>query len=167
MLLTGTFPRSIDDKGRVAIPKSLREAIGMSKNGVLYVAPGTDGSLSLYPPEGFQSLAERLSLASPTARQVRDYSRLFYAQASRVELDKQGRVRIPSELIQLADLKKDAVLLGVQDHMELWERNRWEEYFATRQSCYDEIAEAAFRSDGEPQGTDAPDQIHSEQAAPR
>jgi MraZ protein len=70
---------------------------------------------------------------------------LFYARAQRAELDSQGRVRIPPELAELARLDKDVVLLGVQDHMEVWAAERWKAYLAEQQGHYDEIAEAAFR----------------------
>lgn len=146
MLLTGTFPRLIDDKGRVAIPKPLRDCLNpvAEETVALYVAPGTDGSLSIFPESTFTQQAARLAQSSPNARDVRDYSRLFYAQAVRVELDKQGRVRLPAELVQLAGLSKEAVLLGVQDRLELWDKNRWQDYLAQKLAQYDEIAEAAF-----------------------
>jgi len=108
------------------------------------VAPGTDGSLVLYTEEEFGRLAERLAAASPAQQQVRAFTRLFYAQAQRVEVDRQGRVRIPPELAKFAELGKEAVLLGVQDHLELWAVDRWEAYLAEKQAHYDEIAEAAF-----------------------
>jgi MraZ protein len=144
MLLTGTFARSIDDKLRVAIPKPLRSTLKYPEGGGLYVAPGTDQSLALYTEEAFARLAEHLSRVSPTRQDVRAFTRLFYARAQRVELDGQGRVRIPQELADLARLNKDVVLLGVQDHVELWSAERWAEYLAEKQTHYDEIAEAAF-----------------------
>ena len=144
--LTGTFARSIDQKLRVAIPKRLREALICPFRGVLYVAPGTDRSLAVYTEEAFGRLAERLALAPPTRQQVRDFTRLFYAQAQQVELDGQGRIRLPKHLVELAQLRKEVVLLGVQDHLELWGADRWEVYLAERQARYDEIAEAAFDS---------------------
>ena len=144
MLLTGTFSRSVDDKLRVAIPKSLREALDGQPGIGLYVAPGTDGSLAIYTERSFAGLGERLAGASPTHQNVRAFTRLFYARAQRVELDKQGRVRIPPELAELAGLGREAVLLGVQDHLELWAVERWRQYLDERQGHYDEIAEAAF-----------------------
>jgi MraZ protein len=142
--LTGTFPRSIDQKLRVAIPKRLREALHCPFRGVLYVAPGTDGSLVVYTEEAFERLAERLAQAPPTRQQVRDFTRLFYGQAQQVELDGQGRIRLPRHLVELAQLRKEVVLLGVQDHLEVWGAERWEAYLAERQARYDEIAESAF-----------------------
>ncbi len=119
--------------------------------GGLYVAPGTDQSLAIYTEEAFARLAEHIQRASPTRQDVRAFTRLFYARAQRAELDGQGRVRIPQELADLARLDKEVVLLGVQDHLELWSAERWEAYLAEKQPHYDEIAEAAF---GGPELTD-------------
>ena len=144
MLLTGAFGRSLDDKLRVAIPKSLREALECERKRAIYITPGTDQSLALYTEENFARLADRLAQASPTRQDVRTFSRLFYARAQRVELDSQGRVRIPPELAELARLDGEVVLLGVQAHVEVWAAERWKSYLAERQSHYDEIAETAF-----------------------
>lgn len=144
MLLTGTFSRSIDQKSRVAIPKRLRETLACAQGGILYVAPSTDRSLAIYTEESFGQLAERLKRSSPTEQQVRAFTRLFFAGAQQVELDAQGRIRIPGELVQLAALEKDVILLGVQDHVEVWSSERWQAYLADKQAHFDEIAEAAF-----------------------
>jgi MraZ protein len=148
MLLTGTFARSVDEKQRVAIPKRLRDALEQPDLKALYVTPGTDGSISIYTEEGLARLAERLAGSSPAQQEVRAFSRLFYAQAERVELDNQGRILIPAELARQASLGKEVVLLGVQDHMELWDRGRWESYFNEKSPRYDEIAEAALKGAG-------------------
>jgi MraZ protein len=145
MLLTGVFARSIDDKLRVAIPKRLREAWESAGQPVIYIAPGTDQSLAMYTEDAFARLADRLAQASPTRQDVRTFNRLFYARAQRVELDSQGRARIPPDLAGLAGLEKEVVLLGVQDHVEIWDLRRWQAYLAERQGQYDQIAEAAFR----------------------
>jgi MraZ protein len=144
MLLTGTFLRSLDEKLRFSIPKPLREALGRPNHSVLYLAPGTDGSLALYAEQVFAQLADQLGRGSPTAQDVRAFSRMFYAQAQRVETDRQGRVRVPQQLAELASLGGEIVLLGVRDHLEIWDRCRWEEYLATKQPSYDQIAESAF-----------------------
>lgn len=144
MLLTGTFVRSIDEKMRLAIPKQLREALGAAKDETLYVTRHTDGSLAIYTKDSLSQVAAHLSAASPAEADVRDFRRLFYAQAHPVDIDEQGRIRIPTELSALAGLDREAVLLGVQDHMELWDKRRWDEYLAKRQERFDQIAEAAL-----------------------
>lgn len=147
MLLTGTFVRTIDEKLRLAIPKRLREALGAGPDRVLFLTPGTDRSLAIYTEESLGQLAQRLAAASPAGPDVRAFGRLFYAQAQPAEIDSQGRIRVPPELAELAGLAKEAVLLGVQDHLEIWDRARWDQYLAERQARYDQIAEAAFSSE--------------------
>ncbi len=153
MLLTGSFGRVIDEKQRVAIPKRLREAMNLPEGGAIYLAPGTDQSIGLYTEEAFASLAARLEQASPTRKDVRAFGRLFYARARRVELDSQGRVRIPQELAALARIEKEVVLLAVQDHLELWSADLWRCYLEEKQEHYDEFAETAF---GEPAAYEEP-----------
>jgi len=148
MPLTGTFTRSVDDKQRVTLPKELRAALGEHCEGIFegifYVAPGTDGSLAIYDEPAFVRLGQRLADAPPAQRDVRAFGRLFYAQAHRVEIDKQGRLRIPGTLSDWAGLSREAVLVGVGDHMELWDTVRWETYTTDKKDKYDELAEAAF-----------------------
>ncbi len=144
MPLTGNFKRSIDDKQRITIPKDLRTALGESVGKVFYMAPGTDRSLAVYDEASFERVASRLDSAPPTERDVRAFSRLFYAQAHRVEIDRQSRLRVPQQLADWAGLTKEAVLIGGGDHMELWDSAKWETYAAEKQSNYDELAEAAF-----------------------
>ena len=122
MLLTGTFNRTLDEKLRVAIPKPMRDALPCPPGGGVYVTPGTDGSLTLYTEAAFQSLGERLAQNPPTRQDVRAFSRLFYGQAQHADIDRQGRIRIPPELATLAKLQTEVVLVGVQDHVEIWAR---------------------------------------------
>jgi len=151
MLLTGTHHRTLDEKHRVAIPKPLRDAFNSADSKTLFLAPSTDGAVAVYPEVAFRALADRLAGVSPTAKQVREYARLFFARAASSTLDKQGRLRIPSDLVELAKLNGELVLLGLQDHVEIWPKESWETYVSERTSRYDEIAEAAF-------GWQAPDQ---------
>lgn len=148
MYLTGTYGRAIDQKLRIALPKRLRETLDRAKDAGLYLAPSTDGSLALYSEEAFGRLAERLSGVSPTRKDVRAFTRLFYARAQRVELDAQGRIRIPPDLAELAGLGKEAVLLGIHDRVEIWATERWQAYLAEKQAHYDEIAETALGDSG-------------------
>ena len=144
MLLTGSFFRTLDEKLRFSLPKTIRLALGDEGQIPFYAAPGTDGSLALYTEESFSRLASQLDMASPTGTEVRAFTRLFYAQAQRIEVDRNGRLRIPTELAEFAGMQKEIVLLGVRDHIELWDKNRWDDYLAGKQPRYDEIAERAF-----------------------
>jgi MraZ protein len=144
MILTGTFVRSIDDKLRVALPKRLRDDMVSAEQRDLFVTRNTDNSLSLYTEQGLMAMAQRLTPASPVQHDVRNFSRLFYSQTERVEVDSQGRFRIPPTLAQMAGLSKDMIMIGVGDHVELWDKQRWEEYSAKHSPNFDELAEKAF-----------------------
>ena len=144
MLLTGTFNRALDEKLRIAIPKRFRDDLPCPPGSWLYVTPGTDGSLTLYTEAAFQLLGERLAQSPPTRQDVRAFSRLFYGLAQRVELDSQGRIRIPAELATLAKLQGEVVLVGVQDHLEIWTRGDWDTYLVEQQAHFDQIAETAL-----------------------
>jgi MraZ protein len=144
MLLTGAFHRSLDEKQRVAIPKRLRDDMGCGEGGWLYVSPGLDRSLALYTESAFVQLGDKLAQSSPTRSDVRAFARLFYGQSQRLELDRQGRIRIPPELAALAGLEKEVMLVGVQDHLELWSAASWNDYIAKQQEQYDQIAETAL-----------------------
>ncbi|HEY6564940.1 MAG TPA: division/cell wall cluster transcriptional repressor MraZ [Pirellulaceae bacterium] len=144
MLLTGTYRRTLDEKLRFAVPKTLRTGLGDGDTITLYVAPGTDGCLALYAESAFQELGSKLSEGSPNGPEVRAFSRLFYSRAQAVEVDGQGRMRIPSELRDVAGLQTEVVVVGVRDHLELWDAARWDAYLLGKQGQYDEFAERAF-----------------------
>jgi MraZ protein len=142
MLLTGTFERTLDEKLRLALPRALRELL--VGQGQLILTPGTDGSLALFPQRAFADLTAKLAARSPTSQDVRAFSRLLYAQSQAVEIDSQGRIRLPSELARLAGLEGEVIMLGVGDRVELWNRVRWEAYLADLQPRYDQLAESAL-----------------------
>src|SRR5579885_2430573 len=100
MLLAGTFVRSIDEKFRVASPKRFRDALVGNEQRDLFITRGTDQSLVLYKEQGLDDLARRLEDDSPTQQDVRAFSRMFYSLAEQVEVDAQGRIRIPATLVQ-------------------------------------------------------------------
>jgi len=144
MALTGTYSRNLDEKQRLAVPKRLRDEFTEDRLTSLYVAPGTESSLALYSPTAFEKLAERLAQTSTSRTNIRNYLRLFYARAEKVDLDKQGRIRIPDRLIEFASMAKDVVLLGVHDHVEIWDKKLWEEFLTQQSPDFDEMASQVF-----------------------
>jgi MraZ protein len=146
MALTGTFPRSLDEKLRVAIPKRLCDEFGEGDVRELYVAPGQDKCLVVYAPSAFERLGRKIARQSSTRMDVRTYRRLFFARAERVELDAQGRVRLPDRLVEFAGLRKDVVLAGVQDHLEIWDADHWQSYLNQYSAAFDDVAAQALES---------------------
>jgi MraZ protein len=164
VLYTGTYRRALDEKLRLPIPKPLRtdEAPGR-----FYLTPGLDSCLALYPEPAFSALAERLALASPAAREVRDYSRVFFSQAVCVVPDSQWRFRVPAELAKWAELAAEVMIVGVRDHLEVWRAEKWQEYVSRCDTQYDRLAELALvapasvipvslRGDAPPEPADIP-----------
>ena len=143
MLLTGTHPRTLDDKKRMALPKRVRELLQDPET--LYVTPGPDQSLWLYTQKGLEQLSEKLDQTPATDAEARVFRRLYFAQTEAVDVDKSGRVLIPDRLVQFAGLKHEVVLLGVRDHLELWDAQRWQAYLTQHAPRFDAVAESAFR----------------------
>jgi len=144
MPLTGTFNRNMDDKCRFAVPKRLREQFEEEDLQSLFIAPGINRTLELYSHDAFETLANQVAEQSPTRADIRTYSRLFFGRAERVDLDSQGRVRVPERLVAHAQLQKEIVLVGVRNRVEVWDAGHWQEFTEENQSDFDSFAEKAF-----------------------
>jgi len=143
MLLTGTHTRSLDDKKRVALPKRVREQLGDPET--LFVTPGPDQCLWLYTKAGLEELAAKLDQAPATDAEARVFRRLYFAQTEAVDVDRTGRILIAERLSQFAQLQHEVVLIGVRDHLELWDAQRWQQYLTQNAPRFDAVAEGAFR----------------------
>jgi MraZ protein len=173
VLFTGSYRRSIDDKLRLPIPKPLRDA--MPEMPRLYLTPGLDGCIAVYPEEALDALGRRLEATSPAAREVRDYSRLFFSQAARVVPDRQWRLRVPGELTKWAGLAGEVMIVGVRDHLEIWALDAWQRYLSRCEPHYDQLAEVALVAPlvqnpsalGGPEPTPSADHNHSAPMHPR
>jgi MraZ protein len=128
MILTGTHPRTLDDKKRLTLPKRIREQLGDATQ--LFVTPGSDASLWIGSRQELERLSEKLDQAPDTDAAARVFRRLFYAQMEAVDVDRSGRILVPDRLLQHAGIQHDAVLLGVRDHLELWDAKRWQEFLS-------------------------------------
>lgn len=144
MALTGTFERLIDDKLRLSLPKPLKEAFGVKGTDALFLAPGNEGCLSVYSADGFDQFARQLASVSPGRANVRNFLRLFYARAERVVLDKQNRIRIPERLVSHASLQHEVVILGINDHAEIWDKTTWEQFLSGHSSQFDQLTTEAL-----------------------
>ena len=143
MLLTGTHPRTLDDKKRLVLPKRVREVLG--EPATLFVTPGPDQSLWLYTQAELERLADKLDQAPATDAEARVFRRLYFAQTEQVDVDRNGRVLVPERLAQFAGLIHDVVLIGVRDHLELWDAAKWQAFVDTNASRFDSVAENAFK----------------------
>ena len=137
-MLVGTYDFTLDAKNRVAIPARLRHAFADG----IYVTRGMDRCLACYSPEGFEAyLEEEVSRAPSMSRRGRGLLRYVTADAVSQELDRQGRATIPRRLLDFAGIEKDVTVIGVQDHIEIWDRAAWDEYMRRQEEEADDIAD--------------------------
>lgn len=137
LLLTGEYEHVIDNKSRVLISNKLRNQIDVDEHGSnFYIVLGANGILCLYPERYFEQiiLAGAPKDAAPDEAVV--FERLSFALASKIELDAQGRLLINEKLRKRAGLKDNITLVGVRDHIELWNRQSWEQYLADNMAQY-------------------------------
>lgn len=123
-MFLGQYEHTIDEKGRMTIPSSYRELL----DGSAFVTRGFDQNLLVLPPDKFNQLAESISDASMTGSDGRDFRRWIFSSASRVEVDRVGRILIPQFLRTYADLENDAVVVGNGTYFEIWSPELWRQH---------------------------------------
>jgi len=137
-MFLGRFSHNLDTKGRLAIPAKFR---GTLADG-LVVTRGIDRCLSAYPLSAWQTLAERVSALSISDPDARQFKRMVFAEAMDEELDGQGRIVLPPELRRYAGIAREAVVVGMNTYIEIWDPARWE---AMSAAAEDEGASIAQR----------------------
>ena len=120
--MTGEYQHSLDSKGRLFMPAKLREELGA----VFYITILMDGCLCAYSSESWDALSERVN-AMPYVKQRK--MRPLFAHAARCELDSQGRVLVPQNLRDYANLTKSVTVVGCNNHAELWDSDAWQAVF--------------------------------------
>ena len=134
-MFMGEYNHTIDTKGRLIVPSKFREALGDE----FVVTKGLDGCLFVYDNQEWSAFEEKLKALPLMNKESRKFVRFFLAGAANVEVDKQGRILIPSVLREFAQLDKDVVLVGVGSRIEIWSKTKWEE--ASEYDDMEEIAE--------------------------
>jgi MraZ protein len=124
--LTGTYQCSLDEKGRLTLPRALRDQFDGSDTVLL--SPGPDKCLWLTNQSHLERLGERLEQSQANEVDVRVFKRLYFAQTEKLPVNSDGRVGIPERLAQFAGLHQEVVLVGIDDHFEVWDAARWRQY---------------------------------------
>ena len=133
-MFMGEYNHTIDAKGRLIVPAKLREQLGEA----FVITNGNNGCLNIYTEEAWETFLEKLQ-ALPGNGDKRKIVRAFVSKASVVEIDKQGRILIPTALREHAGLNKDVVLAGAIDKIEVWDKGRWD--IESNADDIDDIAE--------------------------
>jgi len=133
----GEFRHNIDAKGRLSIPAKMRGQCGES----VFVTRGNDGCLALYTQEGWEKYYKELQNLPQKKKSTRIFIRLVTSRASECEFDKLGRINIPLVLRQEGQLEKECVIVGVGDHVEIWNQNIWDDFYNEHKDSFDDISE--------------------------
>ncbi len=123
MSFMGTYQNNVDPKGRVSIPVKYREALGER----FFVTKGFDRCIDIYTVEEWEKFAEKLHKLSVTKRDMRDFVRFIFGNATEVELDKQGRILLPAMLRETVGIEKEVIVMGVGNKVEIWDKVAWDE----------------------------------------
>ena len=139
-MFIGEYHHTIDEKGRIIIPARFRDELGSS----FIVTRGIESCLFVYPNKNWEQICEKLNSLPFTRKDARVFNRFFMSGATNVELDKQGRINISSPLITHANLKKDCVVIGTGDRLEIWSKEDWDSFFNSNKDSMSDIAENLF-----------------------
>ena len=142
-MLIGEYHHNIDAKGRLIIPAKFREEIGNS----FVVTKGLDGCLFVYSLVEWEKMVNKLKKLPFTKKDARTFSRFFLASATVCEFDRQGRINLMNSLTLYAGLKKECAIIGVNDRLEIWDLEKFNNLMKENEEELDEISENLFDGD--------------------
>ena len=137
----GEYSHGIDTKGRLILPARFREV--SKENGIekFFVTRGLDKCIFMFAEGEWRLQEARFKNLSFTKSEARSFNRMFFSGAVEVAPDKQGRFIIPQYLKDYAGIKKDAVVIGISNRIEIWETASWREFFSKSSGDFEKTAE--------------------------
>ena len=139
-MLIGEYHHNIDEKGRLIIPSKFRDEIGKE----FIITRGLDGCLFIYNLGQWNKIVSKLQTLPFTKKDARTFNRFFLSSATVCEFDKQGRINIPSTLINYANIQKECTIIGVNDRLEVWASDKFDSLIEENLIAIDEVAENLF-----------------------
>ena len=136
-MFIGEYAHNLDAKSRIIIPAKFREALNTS----FILTRGLDGCLTIYSNEQWEKIFEKLNKLPSTKKATRQYIHMLTSRATECTLDNQGRIQIPSFLSKPVNIIKECVIVGVNDHIEIWNKEAWESYYDEASASFEEVAE--------------------------
>ncbi len=142
----GEYSHTIDRKGRLILPSKFREVAKHNFIEKFFVTRGLDKCLFMFSEEEWRLQENKFKAIPFTKQEGRTFNRLYFSGAADVAADKQGRILLPQFLKDFAGIKKDIVLVGVSNRIEIWAKEKWEAFYSTSQPSFEEIAEKLIES---------------------
>lgn len=137
----GEYYHSIDRKGRLVLPSRIREVAKTNFVEKFFVTRGLDKCLFMFGENEWLSQEQKFKTLSFTKTESRQFNRLFFSGAVEAESDKQGRILIPQYLKDYAGIKKEVVIVGVSNRLEIWAKDLWSEFYKNTQGSFEQIAQ--------------------------
>ena len=137
----GEYEHAIDRKGRVIIPSKFRQALRAHSADSLFLTRGLDSCLFLFPEVEWRTTEAKLKGLSLTRADGRKFNRMFFSGAVEVKPDGLGRILLPKSLKEFAQIKQDVVMIGVSTRMEMWAKEKWQEFYDTSRQSFEDVAE--------------------------
>jgi MraZ protein len=137
----GEFSHGIDRKGRLILPAKFRETAKAHFVERFFVTRGLDACLFMFGEEEWRTQEAKFKNMSFTKQQARTFNRLFFSGAMEIVPDAQGRILLPQYLKEYADIKRDVMVVGVSNRIEIWSSEKWEAFYRSSKPSFEEIAE--------------------------
>jgi MraZ protein len=131
---------SIDNKGRVNIPAKMRRVISPEANDTFTVTRGLEKCIELYPLDEWRIYEERFEKLNQYDPKNRFFLRKILMWSEEVSLDGQQRISIPKKLIEFAGIEGKVLIVGMGNHMELWNPEEFEKYIDSHDESYEDVA---------------------------
>lgn len=138
-MFMGEYRHTIDDKGRISLPSKIRLDLGTD----FVVTRGLDNCLYIYSMNGWNSIIDKYKTL-PNTKDARNFMRFFLSGATINNTDKQGRLNINNSLIEYASLEKECIIIGVNDHLEIWSERNWNKFISDNEQSFTDIADSLF-----------------------
>jgi len=140
----GEYLHTLDDKDRFILPARFREKIKTLKKKKLHITRGLEGCLALYTDVAWQDIEGKLESLPFTKQQSRTFNRLFFSGASEIDIDSQGRISLPEYLKKFAQIKREIIIIGVVNRIEVWDKDHWNRFYEDNRKRFEEMAENLF-----------------------
>ena len=136
-MFIGQYQHNLDSKGRIIVPSKFRDEL----HDTFMLAKGFDGCLNIYSLQQWGKMFEEIGKLPTTKKNARDYIRVLASSGIECTPDNQGRVQIPNFLSKPANITKECVIIGANDHIEIWDKGAWEAYYTDASNNFEEVAE--------------------------
>lgn len=143
----GEAQTKMDEKGRITVPRRVRETMEFSGHDRWYMTRGFNRCIFLFHRDGWNDIRTQASRYSSMNADALDFRRLFFSSVAEAKPDTQGRMPVAAHLREHAGIDKDAVLIGVDDHLELWNPDAWRAFQEENEARYREMAAPLFGRD--------------------